>query len=210
MQKVTFSNGCPGYMTGQGSKTGLIVIQEWWGVNDQIKQTAEKFAAASPMLVLIPDLYRGQVAFHEDEASHLMSNLDWQSAVQDIQAAVDYLKENGCEKIAVVGFCMGEALTIASCVHVGGIDCGICFYGIPDKEFAAPQKIRVPMQLHFGNLDECKGFSCRESADLLEKEMRDCGKDFEMWRYEAKHAFMNHCGPKYDEKAASVAFERTI
>jgi carboxymethylenebutenolidase len=90
------------------SSVGIIYIQEWWGVNEQIKQGAALFSEKSGFVTLIPDLYRGKVAEDSEEAGHLMNNLDWQGAVQDISGAVKYLKEKeGCKKVGVVGFCMG-------------------------------------------------------------------------------------------------------
>lgn len=86
---------CPGYLatpkTGSGA-LGFVCIQEWWGLNDQIKKTADRLAEAG-YRALVPDLYRGKLAKAADEASHLMTNLNFPDAAeQDIRGAVQYLK----------------------------------------------------------------------------------------------------------------------
>jgi carboxymethylenebutenolidase len=103
----------PYYVEGkEGSPIGLIIIQEWWGLNQQIKNMTKKFAKSLDALAITPDLYRGKVATVADEANHLMTHLDWSNAVQDIRNASEYLKKKGCIKIGVLGFCMGGALVI--------------------------------------------------------------------------------------------------
>ena len=93
---------------------GLVVIQEWWGLNDQIKGVAERLAGAG-YRALVPDLYRGKLALEANEAEHLMNDLDFADAAgQDIRGAVQYLKTSGSSKVGVTGFCMGGALTVLS------------------------------------------------------------------------------------------------
>ena len=99
------------------SAPGIVVIQEWWGVNQQIKGVAERLAQ-SGYRALVPDLYRGRVTLDVAEAEHLMGQLDFgAAATQDVQGAVKYLKARSA-KVAVNGFCMGGALTILSAVLV--------------------------------------------------------------------------------------------
>ncbi len=136
-------------MAGQG-RPGVVVIQEWWGLNDQICGVADRFAR-SGYNALAPDLYQGRVTTTPDEANHLMAGLDFPGAThQDLRGAAHHLKgQNG--KVAVMGFCMGGALTIAAAVHIPEVTAAVCFYGIPPKDFADPAKIRVPFQGHFAN-----------------------------------------------------------
>src|SRR3954467_14811749 len=90
---------------------GMVVVQEWWGLNDQIQGVADKLAAAG-YRALVPDLYRGKLALEANEAEHLMQGLDFASAAgQDVRGAVQYLKATGSGKVGVTGFCMGGALT---------------------------------------------------------------------------------------------------
>src|SRR5262245_34389125 len=100
---------CPGYLAtpgGSGDAPGVIVIQEWWGLNPQMKATADRLAEAG-YRALVPDLFRGKVAKSADEAGHMMSNLNFvDAAEQDVRGAVQYLKAKS-GKVAVTGFCMG-------------------------------------------------------------------------------------------------------
>src|SRR3981189_2757378 len=102
-----------GYLTepaNGNAAPGVVVIQEWWGLNDQIKGVADKLAAAG-YRALVPDLYRGKVALEAHEAEHLMKGLNFGDAAgQDVRGAVQYLKSSGSPKVAVTGFCMGGAL----------------------------------------------------------------------------------------------------
>ena len=90
---------------------GIVLIQEWWGLNDQIRGVADRLAAVG-YRVLVPDLYRGQSTTEEEEAHHLMGNLDFNDAVQqDIAGALAFLTSR-TTSIGVTGFCMGGVLTL--------------------------------------------------------------------------------------------------
>src|SRR5882672_8742194 len=107
-----------GYLAVAGhGAPGIIVIQEWWGLNDQICGVADRFARAG-YNALAPDLYKGRVVNTPDEANHLMEGLDFPDAThQDLRGATQHLKGSG-GKVAVLGFCMGGALTVAALVHI--------------------------------------------------------------------------------------------
>src|SRR5688572_27133400 len=127
-----------GYLAepAQGAEApGVVVIQEWWGLNDQIKGVAERFAKAG-YRALVPDLYRGKVALAANEAEHLMTTLNFgEAAGQDIRGAVQHLKATGSGKAGVTGFCMGGALTIRSAVNVPENDASVAWYGFPPLEY---------------------------------------------------------------------------
>ena len=128
---------------------GIVVIQEWWGLNDQIKGVADKLAAGG-YRALVPDLYRGQVALEANEAEHLMNDLDFgEAAGQDVRGAVQYLKVSGSEKVGVTGFCMGGALTLLSAVNVPEADAAVVWYGYPPMEFIDATKIGAPLLAHW-------------------------------------------------------------
>src|SRR5580704_19036682 len=138
-----------GYLeTASGGCPGIVVIQEWWGLNDQICGIPDRFARAG-YNALAPDLYKGRLTSVPDEANHLMSSLDFPDAThQDLRGAVLHMKASSA-KVAVMGFCMGGALTVAAAVHIPECAAGVCFYGIPPKEFAEPAQIKIPFQGHF-------------------------------------------------------------
>ncbi|KAI9016831.1 dienelactone hydrolase [Hyaloraphidium curvatum] len=207
--------GVPCYVAGSPSSgVGLIVIQEWWGLNQQIKNTTKRFAEAMPALAIAPDLYRGKVATEADEANHLMEGLDFPTAVEDIRKCAAYLRSKGCRRVGITGFCMGGALTIAAAVHVGGqgIDAGACFYGIPPADFAPPAGIKCPLQYHFGDEDSAEGYSDKKTADKFKGSLAAAGKDTsEFYQYPgADHAFMNEESATYHASAAKTATERML
>jgi carboxymethylenebutenolidase len=192
-----------GYLAtaGQG-RPAIVVIQEWWGLNDQICGVADRFARAG-YNALAPDLYKGRLTAVPDEANHLMSNLDFPDAThQDLRGAAQHLNGQG-GKVGLMGFCMGGALTVAAAVHVPEVAAGVCFYGIPPKEFADPARIKIPFQGHFANQDDW----CTPAAvDALETAM--AGKNAEIYRYDAAHAFFNERSTAYDLASATQAWDR--
>ena len=199
---------CRGYLAeANPGAPGIVVIQEWWGLNDQICGVADRFARAG-FSALAPDLYQGRVTQAPDEANHLMDGLDFPGAThQDIRGAVQYLGVSGAP-VAVMGFCMGGALTIAAAVHVPELAAAVCFYGIPPREFADPAQIAVPFQAHFANLDD---WCTPAAANALESRMAGAEKRLEIHRYEANHAFFNERrGDVYSAECANLAWERTI
>jgi len=194
-----------GYLATAGAgRPGVVVIQEWWGLNDQICGVADRFARAG-YNALAPDLYKGRLTTVPDEANHLMTGLNFPDAtLQDLRGAAVHLKASG-GKVAVMGFCMGGALTVAALVHVPEFAAGVCFYGIPPKEFADPAKITAPFQGQYANQDDW----CTPSAvDALEAAMKGAGQSPDIYRYDAAHAFFNERSPAYDVACANQAWER--
>jgi carboxymethylenebutenolidase len=200
---------CPAYLSGAdnpASAPGLVVIQEWWGLNDQIKKVADRFALAGHR-VLVPDLFRGKLATSSDEASHMMNNLNFLDAAdQDIQGCVNQLRQ-GAKRCGVAGFCMGGALTLLSAVRVKGVDAGACFYGIPPKSVFDAAQVSIPLILHFANRDD---WCTPQLVDGLKADLERSKSRFELHRYDAEHAFMNEARPEvYDSEGARLAWERT-
>jgi carboxymethylenebutenolidase len=201
---------CPAFVSAEGAPPGapgLVVIQEWWGLNEQIKKTAERFAKLG-YRTIVPDLYRGRRASNQDEASHMMSNLNFvDAAEQDIQGCVTYLRESS-RRCGVTGFCMGGALTILSALRVKGVDAGGCFYGIPPKSVANPRDLAIPMIFHFATSDD---WCTPQLVDGLEQDLKNSKSSFEIYRYTAEHAFMNEARPEvYEPKSAKLAWDRTL
>jgi dienelactone hydrolase len=142
-RKITFTRPdgqeAPGHVfsTTSASAPAIVLIQEWWGVNDQIRGVARRLADAG-YGVLIPDLYRGKLAGDGDEANHLMSNLNFPDAVhQDLVGAIGHARRYH-SKVGVMGFCMGGALTIAAAAHIPELSAAVCFYGVPPAAIADP------------------------------------------------------------------------
>jgi carboxymethylenebutenolidase len=196
----------PAYLVdGPAGRPGIVLIQEWWGLNEHIKGVAERLSGLG-YTVLAPDLYRGRTTTAADEANHLMTGLDFADAThQDLQGAVNLLAAKGAP-VGVMGFCMGGALTVAASVHVTGLQAAVCFYGIPPAEFADPARIRIPFQGHFADQDDW----CTPAAvDGLVQAMAGAPTPPEVHRYPAQHAFFNHSRPEvYDAACAEQAWSR--
>jgi carboxymethylenebutenolidase len=211
---VTFSvegrEECKGYLSDIfHSDHGLVLIQEWWGLNKSITKTADKFALKN-FKVLCPDLYRGKVGKDRESAGHLMKGLDFEGAVQDIISAGLYLKSQGCKKVGLTGFCMGGALIIATLCSSNVFDAGVPFYGILDLNIFKIENIKVPVLDQFALNDQAMGFSDSESAKNLEKVAQDSGVDFKLMLWDANHAFMNQDSVNYNSDVAEEALTSTV
>jgi carboxymethylenebutenolidase len=194
---------------------GVVVIQEWWGLNDQIRGVAERLALAG-YTALVPDLYRGQSTTQAEEAHHLMTNLNFgDAASQDVRGAVQYLKGRGCAKVGVTGYCMGGALTILSLTMAPEADAGVVWYGYPPLEFVDAGKIKAPVMAHWATQDAAFAM---DGVEALEAKLEAAGVAYTGHQYLAHHAFANETaqGPRriavtqYDAAWAQVAWDRTL
>ena len=208
---------CDGYLAAPaagGKAPGIVVIQEWWGINDQIKGVAERFAAAG-YRALVPDLFRGKVAMEAKEAEHLMNGLDFADAAsQDIRGAVQYLKATGSAKAGVTGYCMGGAVAVLAAAFVPESDAYVTWYGYPPLEYVDAARIKAPVLGHWATHDQ---FFAIAGVDALEARLKAAGVDFEFHRYDAKHAFANEEADSmklpplgYNPEAAELAWKRTL
>ena len=189
------------------ARPSIIVIQEWWGLNDNIKSIADRFAFEG-FNALAPDLYHGRIAADADEASHMMQGLDFPGAVdQDIAAVLAHLKAIN-PRVAVMGFCMGGALTIGAAARLAGFSAAVCFYGVPPKAFADPASIKIPFQGHFATQDDW--VTPALVADI-EASMTAAGNPPEVYNYNADHAFFNKTRPEvYNPEASEQAWTRMM
>jgi carboxymethylenebutenolidase len=192
----------------------IVVIQEWWGVNDQIRGVADRLAAAG-YRALVPDLYRGKSTVEAEEAHHLMSGLNFgEAASQDIRGAVQFLKTRST-KVGITGFCMGGALTLLAMCTAPEIEAGVVWYGCPPLEYIDATKIKAPLQAHWATQDE---FFPIATIDALQAKLNEAGVSYDFHRYLAHHAFANETavGPRrisatqYDPVWSQQAWDRTF
>jgi carboxymethylenebutenolidase len=189
---------------GDAKAPGVVVLQEWWGINDQIQSVAQRWADAG-FLAIVPDLYHGKVAASSEEAGRMMKALDFGVAVQEIGAAVAYLRDHARStgKIAVTGYCMGGALSFATAVNVRGLAAVVPYYGLPgDLDWS---KVDAPIQAHFASHDDWA------TVDGAQK-IKDAVKvPMELHVYDAQHAFANERRPEvHNPDAAKLAWDRTL
>jgi len=193
---------------------GIVVIQEWWGLNAQIKQVADRLADLG-YNALVPDLYKGQLALAENEAQHLMTGLDFgDAASQDIRGAVQYLKAAGATKVGVTGYCMGGALTLLSAQFAPEVDAAAIWYGYPPAEYVDANRIKVPLMGSWGIYDDVFPIA---GVDALEAKLNAAGVAYTFDRYAAKHAFANEEADsknlpylQYDPQAAVKAWDKMV
>ncbi|MDQ3036527.1 MAG: dienelactone hydrolase family protein [Myxococcota bacterium] len=194
---------------GDGKVPGLIVVHEFWGMNDDIRSMCDRFAGEG-FLALAPDLYHGESATDASQAAMLMQKLSTSAAMQDVKAAVARLQQdprcNG--KIAITGFCMGGAIAFAAATSVEGLAVAVPFYGIPIPGYFDATKVKCPIQAHFAKQDQ---FADAGRAAAFRDEVHAHGGSMELHVYDAGHAFMREKDPSaYDEASAKAAWPRAI
>jgi len=192
---------------------GVVLFEEWWGLDDRIAATADRLASHG-FNVLVPDLYRGRHAAKGDEANHLMEGLDFNdAATQDGAGAADYLRAGGARRVGVAGFCMGGALAMLSIMRGVRFDAASIWYGYPPAEAGDPAAIGIPIQGHWAIGDD---FFTIQGVDAIENKLKAAGAAYEFHRYDAKHGFYNTGEPgkgglgHYHPEHAEAAWRRTI
>lgn len=214
-QMVEFAaNGdkAPGYLARpEGNGPGVVVIQEWWGLNAHVKDVAERFAKAG-FVALAPDLYRGQVATEPDEARKLAMELQYPQAQKDMQGAVDYLLAQSFvqpKNVGMVGFCMGGRLTGLMSFNGKNISASVAFYGVTALSDEDAAKVSSPLLSIYGETDQ--GYA-PEMIRENERKLTAAGKPHETIVYPgAPHAFFNDSRPHiYKPDAAEDAWEKTL
>ena len=213
-EMVTFkSNGgtCTGYLA-DGGGPGVIVIQEWWGLVDHIKDVADRFAAEG-FTALAPDLYHGEVTTEPDAAGKLLMSLNLATAGKDLGGAVDLLLERtGRTTVGVTGFCMGGGLTLMlACQRPDAVAAAAPFYGgmRPDTPIDWDALAAI-VEGHYAETD--RGTAAPEAIKALEAELRSKGKNATFHVYPGTHhAFFNDTRTEvYDAVAATTSWERTL
>jgi carboxymethylenebutenolidase len=207
----------PGYYAepaAGANAPGVVMIEEWWGVTDWIKSTADQLAAAG-FRVLIPDLFRGRTAAVGDEANHLVEGLNFGDATsQDAAGAAKFLSTSGSAKVGVLGYCIGGALSMLCAMDdAHDFSCGVTFYGLPPADAGDPGMMTIPIQGHWATRD---AFFTLDKVDAMEARLKAGGVVYEFYRYEADHGFCNtgEVGNSglghYDAISAQLAWARTL
>ena len=186
----------------------IIVIQEWWGLNDHIKDVARRFANEG-FVVLAPDLYHGQVATEPDEARKLVMELDNAEAVKEIEQAIAYLQEQDYvsgDKVGVVGYCMGGGLVLRTALASDDVGAGVVYYGSP-LDPAEAGEVKAPILTFVGTEDNIPV----DAVEAMHAAFTEAGIKNEYEVYDgAQHAFFNDTRESYNEQAATDAWPRTL
>lgn len=217
-QNVTFASTegeAHGYfaLPDSGSGPGVIVIQEWWGVTDHIRDVTDRLAAEG-FVALAPDLYGGRVAHDAAEAGRMMDALPEGVGARLLAGAVDYLLASAAvtsSTVGAVGFCMGGGFVLALAAQQGErISAAVPFYGVGQGVPSSYGGLRAAVQGHYGELDR----SCPPAKATAQAEQirRESGAEVEFFFYDAPHAFFNDANPagNYRPEAAQLAWRRTV
>ena len=195
----------------EGSGPGVIVIQEWWGLVDHIKDLCERFADEG-FIALAPDLYHGKTTKSPDEAGKLMMAMRIDEAERDLTAAAQYLltlDSTTSDKVGVVGFCMGGALALYTATKNPQVGAAVVFYGGHPKVKPDLPNLHAPVLGLYGEKDRSV---TPASAHELERQVKALGKQIEVIVYPgADHGFFNDMRPEvYNAEAAADAWRRTL
>lgn len=209
------SNGqsANGYLAipASGSGPGVIVIQEWWGLVDHIRDVCDRFAGEG-FVALAPDLYHGKTTKSPDEAGKMMMALRIDEAEKDLSGAIDFVVNHEgttSKKVGTVGFCMGGALSLYAATKNSNVGACVIYYGIHPNVKPDLNNLNSPV---LGLYAEKDGFVTPAVVHELEQKLEALGKSKEFHIYpNTDHAFFNDSRPEvYDAEASADAWRRTL
>jgi carboxymethylenebutenolidase len=189
------------------SAAGVVLIQEWWGINDHIRDIARRYADEG-YLCVAPDLYRGRVAADPQEAAALMNALAIEDGMETIRKAIDAARETyAVQRFGITGFCMGGTFALRAACEIPSLGAAAPFYGdVPEEEVLA--KLRVPTLFIAGKRD---AWINPEKVNGLKEASGKYNLPVEVVSYDADHAFFNDTRPQvYDASAAADAWQRVL
>jgi len=201
-----------GYLSkpASGSGPGVIVVQEWWGLDEGIRAIADSLAADG-FVAIAPDMFHGDMTREPDEAGKLMMALNVDQAAKDLRGAAQALKANGAsgERVGAIGFCMGGQLALYAGTVSPDVGAVVDFYGIHPNVKPDYSRLQGPVLILVGDQDPMSG---PEPSGQVEQAIKAAGKQAEMVVYPgAGHAFMRDWDPQaYKEDAAKDAWSRML
>lgn len=189
------------------SNRWLIVIQEWWGLNDNIKNEADKYYSdLGNMNVLAVDMYDGKVAATPDSAMKLMRGADMARMVAIVKGAIEHAGKDA--NIYSVGWCFGGMWSLQTAILAESKAKGsVMFYGRPESNLEKLKTLQCDIIGFFGNKDQSPSPTV---VNEFEKNMQAAGKKLETHKYEAGHGFANPSNPAFNEAAAADAYQKAI
>ncbi|MCS6873127.1 MAG: dienelactone hydrolase family protein [Pyrinomonadaceae bacterium] len=185
----------------------LILIHEWWGLNDHIKDVANRYAEEG-FIVIAPDLFRGKVTADPTEASKLMHGLAIEDGLDTIKNAIQSAKAKyNVKSFGITGFCMGGTFALRAACELEDLRASAPFYGdIPEEEVL--KKLKIPTMFISGKRDQ---WITPEKVSVMEQIASKHNLPLESIKYDADHAFFNNTRPEvYDEASARDAWEKVL
>ncbi len=185
----------------------VLLVHEWWGLNDQIKSVAAELAKEG-YVALAVDLYDGKVADTREDAKSYMQQVDAAAATDTLVSWVAWLRghEKAGGKIAAIGWCFGGGWSLNASI-AAPVEATVVYYGRVNREAADLANLKGPVLGHYATEDQ---WINKDMVGMFEAEMAKAGKSAESHWYEAQHAFANPSGGRYDEADAKLAWQRTL
>jgi len=190
-------------------RPALIIIHEWWGVNDEMRDQAARFSKEG-FVTLVPDLYFGSWTTDQERAAQLSSEMKTAVSMEIVRSAVNALAEDRrtTKRIGITGFCLGGGMALAAACTVPGIGAAVPFYGTPRDEFLHFSKDTPPIQGHYAKYDD---YVDGDRVARIQRTALDANTRFDVFFYEAGHAFLRRSDPAvHDRPSAELAWGRAV
>ncbi len=197
-----------GYLGTPAKKApAVLLIHEWWGLNDEIKAVAADLGERG-YLALCVDLYEGKLTKDADQAGAYMQALDGKRATETLVAWIEWLRRHsaGTGKVGTVGWCMGGSWSLNGSI-AAPVDATVVYYGQVDRSAADLGKLKGPVQGHFAVRDQ---WITRPMVEGFAANMKQAGRALDLHWYEADHAFANPTGANFQKADAKLAWDRTL
>lgn len=195
--------------TSEAGEPGVVVVHEWWGLNDSIQAVAQRVCDAG-FAVIAVDLYDGKVTTDPKVAMQLAIDMKTMNAMTIVESAAALLKARARsnQKVGVTGFCLGGGMALAAACHCPSASAFVPFYGLPVAKYVDWSKTLGPIQGHYAERDRLIAIDkVRAVADAVQSQ----GGAFELHIYDAPHAFMRADDPSvYNADAAGLAWQRAL
>jgi carboxymethylenebutenolidase len=193
------------FVESENSNKGLIIIQEWWGLVDHIRDVADRFNLHG-FNTIAPDLYSGKQTDEPTLAQKYMMELNVENAIKNLKSSIKFLKKKGIDRISSIGFCMGGGISLyAASINI--VDSAVSYYGVLPNAIVKYENIRCPILGHYAEHD-----GATESVEEIENILTSNGvyNDFNIYRGTSHAFFNNEREEVYDKPSADLSFKRTI
>lgn len=209
-EEVVYVEGVSGFYAqpeAPGAYSGVVMIHEWWGLNENIKDMARELAKKG-YRVLAVDLHGGKVANTADEARALVGALNQEGALANLRAAVSFLREEGADKVASLGWCFGGGQSLQLALSGENLDATIIYYGQLTSDEGRLSGLRWPVLGIFGDQDQSIPVS---SVNAFQAALDNLGIKNEIYIYPGVgHAFANPSGMNYAPEETMDAWQKTL
>jgi carboxymethylenebutenolidase len=189
------------------SAASVVIVHEWFGLNDNMRAHADHFAALG-FHALAVDLFDGRVAWDAESARGLASALTTEHAMHVMEAAVDYVRSrpHATGKVGIAGFCLGGAVALAAASRIDDVSATVTFGGLPGPRYADVTRISAPVMGHYGSRDPVLPIAHPKAVFA---QLSAAGKRAWLHEYDAGHAFMRSTSQSYRANVAELAWQRT-